>query len=272
LESYVRAAMFNDDIKKQSSHYHDCHQIIFIKKGEIEININGKVKTAKSDDIIIVSRFENHSIKVLSPIYERYILRINNNLPFDNKVFSIFTNRPQNFSNIISVAERNAEFNHILVKIVNEINLNDSLSIQLQNMLINELLIYVYRLLPKESINFDNENFNQIVKLKQEFETNYQLQYNLKELANKYNMSTSTLSHSFKKIVGISVFDYLLSCRIAAAKRYLTKTDLTIGEIVEKCGFTDNSNFSRTFKKLNSISPTAFRNKFGSLSIVGGKS
>ena len=215
MESYVRAAMFNDDIKKQSSHYHDCHQIIFIKKGEIEININGKVKTAKSDDIIIVSRFENHSIKVLSPIYERYILRINNNLPFDNKVFSIFTNRPQNFSNIISVAERNAEFNHILVKIVNEINLNDSLSIQLQNMLINELLIYVYRLLPKESINFDNENFNQIVKLKQEFETNYQLQYNLKELANKYNMSTSTLSHSFKKIVGISVFDYLLSCRIA---------------------------------------------------------
>ena len=254
--------MFNDDIKKQSSHYHDCHQIIFIKKGEIEININGNVKTAKSGDIIIVSRFENHSIKVLSSIYERYVLRINNNLPFENKVFSIFTNRPQNFSNIISSTIKKSEFNNIFEKIVKEINLNDSLSVQIQNMLLNELLIYVYRLLPENFTDFDNESFSQIVKLKQEFETNFQLQYNLKELANKCNVSISTLSHSFKKIVGISVFDYLLSCRIAAAKRYLTKTDLTIGEIVEKCGFTDNSNFSRTFKKLNSISPTAFRNKF----------
>ncbi|MBQ8793661.1 MAG: helix-turn-helix transcriptional regulator, partial [Clostridia bacterium] len=60
----------------------------------------------------------------------------------------------------------------------------------------------------------------------------------------------------------ISVMDYLLSCRIAAAKNMLAKTDKSISEIVESCGFSDNSNFNRTFKKLNNMSPSEFRTKF----------
>ena len=87
-----------------------------------------------------------------------------------------------------------------------------------------------------------------------------QLTDGIKELAKKYNLSISSLSHQFKKITGMSVMNYLLSCRIAGAKNLLAKTDLSIGEITELCGFSDNSNFSRTFKKLNGISPTRFRN------------
>ena len=30
----------------------------------------------------------------------------------------------------------------------------------------------------------------------------------------------------------------------------------------EKCGFTDNSNFSRTFKRINNITPVEFRKKY----------
>jgi len=42
----------------------------------------------------------------------------------------------------------------------------------------------------------------------------------------------------------------------------LAETDWEIGTIVEECGFSDNSNFSRTFKKTTGLSPTEFRKQF----------
>ena len=109
---------------------------------------------------------------------------------------------------------------------------------------------------------FDNQGFELILKLQKEFEENYSLYYSLEDLAKQYNISVSSLSHQFKKITGMSVMDYLLSCRIASAKNFLAKTNLSISEIVELCGFSDNSNFSRTFKARIGVSPTDFRKRY----------
>lgn len=262
MSSYVKSAFYSEDIKKQSSHYHDCHQIIYIKEGKIELNINEHIKTANTGDIIIISRFENHSIKILSNIYKRYVLRISANLPNDDKVFSIFTNRPKEFNNIIFLNKNKNDIENILNRIINEYSSDNSLTEKLQNLLINELLIYISRILPYEMNDFNSKGFNLVRNLKNEFETNYYKEFRLDDLAIKYNTSVSTLTHTFKKIVGVSVYEYLLSCRMAAAKTYLSKSDLSIGEIVEKCGFTDNSNFSRSFKKINNLTPLEFRKKY----------
>ena len=55
---------------------------------------------------------------------------------------------------------------------------------------------------------------------------------------------------------------YLIDCRLAAAKKYLAETDLEIGKIVDLCGFSDNSNFSRMFRSATGVSPTGFRRQF----------
>ena len=49
---------------------------------------------------------------------------------------------------------------------------------------------------------------------------------------------------------------------MAKAKQMLAETDSSIGAIVEKCGFSDDSNFSRSFKKLTGLSPSGFRKKY----------
>lgn len=261
MSSFIKSAFYSNDIMKHSSHYHDCHQIIYIKTGCIEIAINGKSHSAYSGDIIIISRFENHSIKILSDDYVRYVLRLSTDLPHD-KVFSIFTNRPEKFNNIISVANQKITIENIFDKIINEFSFKSNFAEQLQNLLLNELLIYVSRVFPYELSDYNSKSFNIAISLKNEFENYYFMEFKLENLAKKYNVSVSTLTHTFKKIVGVSVFEYLLSCRMAAAKKYLSKTDLTIGQIIEKCGFNDNSNFSRTFKKLNNITPLQFRKKY----------
>ncbi len=98
--------------------------------------------------------------------------------------------------------------------------------------------------------------------LQHRFAEQYDDPYTLEALAKEYNVSPSSLSHRFKEVTGMSVMEYLLSCRLAAAKNLLIETDLPIGEIVEQCGFSDSSNFSRTFKARTGLSPSAFRNLY----------
>ncbi|MGI6279649.1 MAG: cupin domain-containing protein, partial [Acutalibacteraceae bacterium] len=76
MGSVLHSAYFSGDISEKKNHYHDCHQIIFIKKGRIGITINGAEFTAGTNDVLIFSRYKNHSIDILSKEYERYILRV----------------------------------------------------------------------------------------------------------------------------------------------------------------------------------------------------
>lgn len=262
MNSYVKHAVFSKDVKKQSSHFHDSHQMIFVKKGEIEIAINGCVKKAVGGDIVIISRFENHSITVKSSEYERYVLRISSQLPADDMIFSLFTNRPQNFDNVLSPREQKTDFENIFDKIVCEHSLKTTFSDQLENMLLTEIMIYVNRAFPHQLSEYNQKNASLVSSVKNEFENNYSGEFDLENIAKSHNVSVSTLTHTFKKIVGVSAFEYLLSCRMTAAKKLLTSSDMSIGQIVDACGFTDNSNFSRTFKKLNGMTPMDFRKKY----------
>lgn len=263
MQGIMHSAYYSSDIMKTSTHHHDCHQLLFIVEGQVEICVNGTAYTANSGSIVIFSRYENHSVKILSQSYKRYILRISPQFNSEqSKVYSLLSNRPVGFNNILNIKDSIDEYKKLFSMILKEINSGDSLSEEMKQALINRLLIMLYRASPKNEDYFEEQSLNLVLKLQREFETNYSLDYSLAEIAKKYNLSISSLSHQFKKITGISVMNYLLSCRIASAKNFLVKTDLSIGEITELCGFSDNSNFSRTFKKLNGISPTEFRNNY----------
>ena len=84
----------------------------------------------------------------------------------------------------------------------------------------------------------------------------------LSEISEQYHISSSHLSHIFKEITGYSTIDYLISCRLSAAKRLLSSTDINIKEIIYQCGFSDESNFSRMFKEKVGITPSEFRKRY----------
>lgn len=256
------SAYFSQNISEKSSHFHDCHQIILILNGEVEVCVNGETVRANAGNLLIFSRFENHSLRILSKEYKRYVLRISPLFGNDNKMRSLLLNRPQGFNNVFDISDDIELFKSLFERIVSESVSNMQMAAEMTELLVNELLITIYRRIPDSSHFFDDENFKTVLDLQRRFENFCNEHYSLSELAREYNISASSLSHQFKKITGSSVMEYLLFCRIAASKNMLTKTNLSISEIVEKCGFSDNSNFSRTFKKLNGISPLQFRKKY----------
>lgn len=266
METVIHEAYFSKETQKKSTHYHDCHQIIFVTRGSVEVTINGIPYTATPGSIVIFNRFENHSVSILTAEYERYVLRIS---PFSGnigKIYALLANRPKGFRNVLNVSDTPDLIESLFKRIIQEAESTELMKEDMLQLLINELLIFIYRRIDPNLISLDAENTEYIYEIQRRFETQYAQSYTLEALAEEYNVSSSSLSHQFKKVTGSSVMDYLLSCRMASAKKYLTDTHISIGEIVELCGFSDNSNFSRTFKKMNGMSPSAFRDQFQLLS------
>lgn len=83
----------------------------------------------------------------------------------------------------------------------------------------------------------------------------------LKEMAQKHNVSYSYFRKMFKKYTGVSPGQYHLQLRIIRAKELLISTDRSIKEISYELGFQSIFYFSNMFKKKEGTTPSSFRNK-----------
>ncbi|MDX8045399.1 AraC family transcriptional regulator [Gracilibacillus sp. S3-1-1] len=79
------------------------------------------------------------------------------------------------------------------------------------------------------------------------------------ELSAAVNLSPSYLSVLFKKEVGISVSEYIQRTKIDEAKKLLTYTEKPLSEICSFLHFTDQSYFTKVFKKVTGVTPKQFR-------------
>ncbi len=78
-------------------------------------------------------------------------------------------------------------------------------------------------------------------------------------LANQLNWSRSHFDRVFKQQVGQAPKQFLLSCKMIEARRYLESSSLRIGEIAEALGYRDIYFFSRQFKQFFGQPPLAYR-------------
>ena len=79
------------------------------------------------------------------------------------------------------------------------------------------------------------------------------------DLATVANLSPSRLNVVFKEITGLAPKKYIQEQRHKKAVDLLMDTDLSIGEIAEQCGFCDQFEFSRQFKKKWGAPPLTYR-------------
>lgn len=96
-------------------------------------------------------------------------------------------------------------------------------------------------------------------------ETHFACQASLADLAEMVHMSPSSLSHSFKRRLGCSPIEYVLSLRVQRAAELLRDTMESITKIGEDVGFADSNYFSRQFKTRLGMSPSAYRQRYRAL-------
>lgn len=78
------------------------------------------------------------------------------------------------------------------------------------------------------------------------------------DLARRFGVSESYLSHEFAAFTNRSVYDYILYRRVTLARQLMLGPD-SLNAISYQCGFNDYSNFLRSFNRVVGLSPNQYR-------------
>ena len=83
---------------------------------------------------------------------------------------------------------------------------------------------------------------------------------NITDLADSMKMTPRQLNRKINAITGNNISKYILQVRMLHAKHLLdSNKDYTVAEVAYKCGYEENSNFTRAFKMLYGITPSQYR-------------
>lgn len=122
------------------------------------------------------------------------------------------------------------------------------------DLLLQELLVQVYRLCEQEK----SEN-DMVLQAKQYMKMMYVHPIDFNILAETLGYSYDRLRHIFKKNTGISMKRYLTNVRISRAQRLLINSDYSIERIALMCGYSSTSNFIVSFKSNVQVTPSQYR-------------
>jgi AraC family transcriptional regulator len=81
----------------------------------------------------------------------------------------------------------------------------------------------------------------------------------IKELAAACSLSESHFARSFRRSFGTSVHQHLIKLRIERAKTMLSHVNKQLAEIAQLSGFCDQAAFTRTFSRVERMTPSRWR-------------
>jgi transcriptional regulator GlxA family with amidase domain len=85
----------------------------------------------------------------------------------------------------------------------------------------------------------------------------------IEEMAANLAVSPRTLARRFRKSTGSSPRAFVERVRIEMSKALLENTQLRMGEILDRIGYSDDSTFRRLFRRHTGLSPREYRRRFG---------
>ena len=90
-------------------------------------------------------------------------------------------------------------------------------------------------------------------------ETHYAEELTLEQIAESAGISVTECMRCFRRSIGVSPIRFLKERRLQRAANLLRHTERSISEIAASCGFLDMSYFTKAFRQLYDVTPTAYR-------------
>ena len=259
---------YKDEVMNEVAlHHHDFYEIYFFVSGKVTYNIESRNYTLQPGDILLISPMELHQ-PVFSQEqgnYERYVVWINKtflsrlDMPGQDLSRCFDTERPEH-SNLLRPDATKREYLIFLLSILlQEVRSGEYASDTAAMALLAQILVYINRLAIQGEHPVDNksESDSVVYRVLSYINENYNEDLNLDMLANKFFISKYHLSREFNRLVGTSVYRYIIQKRLVMAKQ-LMNTGISSTAVYQHCGFGDYSNFYRAFKSEYQISPKEY--------------
>jgi AraC-like DNA-binding protein len=85
--------------------------------------------------------------------------------------------------------------------------------------------------------------------------------WTIEELAKRAGLSRSVMAERFTRLVGLPPMHYLAKWRMQIASELLTASNANIARIAAETGYGSEESFSRAFKKMVGVAPSAWRRR-----------
>ena len=133
----------------------------------------------------------------------------------------------------------------------------------IRDMRINESLSALLTLFMEQSWHPESKTVSrkrlELEEIKNYLDDHYTEKIEMEDLSEKYYINKYYLTKIFKETYGSTINGYIIAKRITRAKQLLRFTDMTVDEIGAAVGMGDANYFSRTFRKVEGISPREYR-------------
>lgn len=243
-----------------SRHGNADYWIIYTEKSEVHVVLDQDSYCVPSGYVAIICADEKKLGFRAAKDFTGYALQIND--PVSAKLvhrYLLLMNAKNADVHICAADKQEQSIRSVFENLITEMHTDLHSAESIVSILLQELLVRICNASPKMNTG-TSTNITMVVSgVCAMLEKEYHRAFTLESIAANYNMSASYLSHNFKDITGVSLMRYLLLVRVRVAQEYLEKTSLPIGEVAEKSGFNDMSNFGRTFRKETGYSPRQYR-------------
>jgi AraC-like DNA-binding protein len=155
----------------------------------------------------------------------------------------------------------NVELTTTINKLIKECTSTSITKDALADLTLQELLIRIIQTQTAKAINdglFTDPN-NPITHVVQFIRLNLKENISMKHLSEKACMSTASFYRLFKRELGMSPIEFVISEKIRCAKQLLKNPTIQINEVCYLCGFEDSNYFIRLFKKYEGITPKQYQ-------------
>ncbi len=246
-------------------HRHNYCEVILFQSGNIDLYIEHTCFHLTSHDLVILNPNEMHRVYCLDDsTYERVIINLQPSyldcLSHSNVDLSAcFFQRSFGTNNILHLQED--EFNRLFEysRMIDENNRSITYgSIIRRDAYTSLLMVDINSLFSHSTTSNTNILPNYITESILYIKQHSTEGFLLSALASHVHMSANYLSEQFKKHTGLTIREYLLDCKIQQAKKLL-QNGANVTEACFQSGFNNYSNFLRSFKNIEGISPGRYK-------------
>lgn len=238
-------------------HNHNHYEIEVCLNGHGEQWLNGNSYKISAGDSVILATTDIHQIHIEKSPLVLFSIRMNMpKLPHDIRKVLMASPTPQIGHFTLHELNGYIQTYEALEAAINSDNPLSFLEVQGNMLLLMSELFHSFTAADTQINRFGKHDY--IDNAIRYINEHYAEQLKLSDIATAINISPNYLSELFFKDTGIHISDYLTQVRVLYSQSMLENTELNITDIASAVGFNSFSSFSRSFKRICGIAPSAY--------------
>lgn len=237
LKSCVRVSYQGDYFN--GNHTHPYYELVYYYKGNGKVSIMNKTYDFAPNTYSISRPEDYHNEEGTANTDIIYISFTLNNFELENGVYK----------------DSDGEIGKLIYKCYKELQEKKPMFQLVLNNLAERIILQFMRCNIRDKTQVD-DSFAYILNY---IDMNATQNLTVKQLANNIGYNYNYFRELFFSKKGVSLKEYLIEKKISCAEKLLTSTDYTLNKIATACGFNSASHFCTVFKKINGITPQAFK-------------